>query len=115
MENKESPAKCPQCGAETIWVGPKFEPPKSNDKNSWKSIGVMRRIGFAPFFGFANDAVNIPKGPKELKRFLIGLQEKLGSQGTTWMGDGGLTSEQLNLKRELRRRVDAELNRMNSN
>lgn len=104
-EIEEKAAKCPQCGEPAIWVGQKFEPPKSSDIFAWKTIEVMRRIGFWSFFGFTSDQVVIPRGKKELKKYLENLHAELD----TIIDDGGLSKEDLSLKSNLRLRVEKEL------
>lgn len=99
-------AKCPDCGRGTIWIGPKFRPPKTTDLNSWKSIGVLRRIGFAGFFGFGSDGLDIPKGPKKLKRFLQEWSERFNANG---VGRAGVPKEAHDFNNELRRKIELEL------
>jgi len=107
-EKEEKPATCPQCGKETIWIGPKFEPPKSSDKVAWRSIEIMRRIGYWGFFGWGSGSVNIPKGNLELKLYLNQLLNQLNPI----IHEGGLSPENLDYKTSLRRKIQVELEKL---
>lgn len=113
-EEEIQPAKCPDCGQPTLWIGPKFRPPKTTDIKAWNSIGVLRRIGFAGFFGFATDSVKIPKGPKELKQFLTDYIDRYNHKKNKYVDKGGWSQEAFDFNAEFKTKIQSELDRLKS-
>jgi DNA-directed RNA polymerase subunit RPC12/RpoP len=104
----QRPAKCPQCGENTILIGPDFEVPKSSDITAWKSIEVLARIGILECFGSGKSHVYIPKGSLELKSYLQSLMNSY----KPIIHNYKMPSESLTSKSSFRNKIQIELDKL---
>ena len=74
-ETLETEPKCPDCGAMTYWIGPKFRAPKLDKIKAWNSVKVLLDIGVLNFLGYANNPMTIPETTKGLKELLLLMKE----------------------------------------
>lgn len=105
------PAKCPDCGNETYWIGPKFRPPKSTDIKKWNSIEVMMKIGLLNFIGWSNNNIPIPEGKKSLNDLLISLRDDYQINIRKWLSAdySEENSKQIKLFSEIIKRIEKEI------
>jgi DNA-directed RNA polymerase subunit RPC12/RpoP len=71
----EKEPKCPECGALTTWIGPKFRAPKTDNLKAWNSVKILGDIGVLNFIGFASNKIKIPETTKALKEMLLEIKE----------------------------------------
>jgi DNA-directed RNA polymerase subunit RPC12/RpoP len=71
---KEKEPKCPDCGNPSIWIGPKFRAPKTDNIKAWNSIKTLNDIGVLNFIGWANVNIKIPETKKSLNDLLKNLK-----------------------------------------
>ena len=84
-EINEKVPKCPECGNQTSWIGPKFRAPKVDNITAWNSIRILTDIGVLNFIGFANEKVSIPETKKSLKNLLIEIKVNCEFSMRNWM------------------------------
>jgi len=71
--------KCPECGADMIFVDHKFRPPKKTDKKRWELAEFLIRNGFV-FQRIVDDNhvyVTYPQSIQEAKEFVEKYKNKV--------------------------------------
>lgn len=111
LNNEIQRAKCPECGKESSWVGPKFRPPKSNNTNEWESIRILSRIGILHFRGFATNKIEIPKSHKSLMVELKSIREICHINMERWLRQKyeKENSKQIGIFSDVIKKIDIEL------
>jgi hypothetical protein len=82
---EEKGPKCPDCGNPSIWIGPKFRAPKTDNIKAWNSIKTLHDIGALNFIGWANVNINIPETKKSLNDLLKDLKASYEKQINSFM------------------------------
>lgn len=107
----EKEHRCPDCGNTTSWIGPKFRPPKSDNRKAWNSIGVLQSIGALDFLGWASETVEIPETRKSLADMLTEMKESSKTAIRQWTTTeyAENNKEQIRLFSDFVKRIDDQL------
>lgn len=112
LDEENEPAKCPDCGNITNWIGPKFRVPKSSNIKAWESIRVLSEIGVLGFIGFASNNIDIPEGNKALNILLNNMKKSCELNIERWLRADYAkgNSQQIKYLSEVVKRIDKQMN-----
>ena len=112
INEETKPAKCPECGELTNWIGPKFRPPKSNNIKAWKSIEVLHQIGALNFIGFGSNKISIPEGKQTLLSTLQEIKQNCEINIKKWSSfkHSETNSKQIKFYHEMIQKINTQMN-----
>jgi len=112
-EISQQPHSCPECGNQTLRIGPKFRPPKKSDDSRWNSLKVLLKLKFSHFFSWSTDEIEIPNSKSKLKSLLEELEQYSKQQMDIWSrSDYGDASEQVRGWHEKHKAINSELQKL---
>lgn len=74
-ENKETPAKCPECSNIMADMGLDFESPKKKDVKTWNHIATLYKVGITFHSCGCTGPGYIPQDTKELLNYFTRIKE----------------------------------------